>query len=266
MKACFGHYTVPSAYYSILDLIDHRYFYHQLDNGRGSYTCGLIRDAVAEKLLELEVNFADTHFLTSLADNPATAGFMIKYAVLSSIRSNGLAIDAEIGKPMELRYFMNEPYFSMNATDKPMLCLPRKYIFKAIDGIIVLTKREKKNAKGKKQKNAKGKKENAQLKKRKLFMFPLRITLASSHSDSHSKFFEEYYHMWTSFCSFDVVPEFLWITPKQHEIREHSECSKWPAHIERYIPLMDASEAIGTAYQCAEGLLDGAQAGLAGEG
>ena len=91
--------------------------------------------------------------------------------------------------------------------------------------------------------------------------------MAPRHSDSHANFFKEYYRKWSKRLSdFDVVPEFLWITPKQHEIREHSECSKWPAHIERYIPLMDVSEAIGTAYQCAEELLDEAQAGLAGEG
>jgi len=48
----------------------------------------------------------DTGFLTSLATyfgNRPVVGFMIEYAVLSYIRLNGLAIDAEIRKPMELR-------------------------------------------------------------------------------------------------------------------------------------------------------------------
>jgi hypothetical protein len=41
-----------------VNLTDHRYFYRV--NGRGNYTCGLIRDAVADKLLNLGINFADT--------------------------------------------------------------------------------------------------------------------------------------------------------------------------------------------------------------
>ena len=179
------------------------------------------------------------------------------HAFLSSIRSNGLAIDAEIGKPMKIRQLKEPPDFDMNVTDKPVRYLPTNFNYRAIDGIIILIKAEK-NAKEEKEGNAKP-------KKPKLFMFPLQITVASYHSDSHAKFFEGYYRKWTKVLSsaFDVVPEFLWITPKQHGIREHPECSKWPAHKERYIPLMEVSEKIWTRYQHAEELLDEAQAGLA---
>jgi len=51
MTNCFRG-TESFGWQAFLNLIDHRYFY-PLD-GRGSCTCGLIRNAVAERLLELK--------------------------------------------------------------------------------------------------------------------------------------------------------------------------------------------------------------------
>ena len=61
MTACFRHWHVGYEWETDSELVDHRYFY-ELD-GLGYYTCGLIRNAVAEKLFELSVEFADTDFL-----------------------------------------------------------------------------------------------------------------------------------------------------------------------------------------------------------
>ena len=66
MTACFCRRTVSVDWFLDTDLIDHRYFYRQ--DGRGNYTCGLVRNAVAEKLLESGANFADTNFLKSLPE------------------------------------------------------------------------------------------------------------------------------------------------------------------------------------------------------
>ena len=259
MSACFRRATVPSGWLEYVDVIDHRYFY-QLENERGRYTCGLIRNAVAEQLHKLQVHFADTNFLTSLTDfidNPPVAGFMIEHAVLSSIRSNGLAIDAEIGTPMELRLLGEPPNFATDVTDKPVLYRPNKFNYKAIDGIIVLIKLETQNTRGKKLKIAMAKKEeNA---KPKLLMFPLQITLASSHSDSHARFFKEYSKWTRELSTFDVEIEFLWILPEWRENQEHESCSKWPKHKERYIPLVDVSEAIWRKYQGAKNAANAAK-------
>ena len=62
MTACFCRKAISAEWDRDVNLIDHRYFYR--DNGHGSYTCGLVRDAAANKLLELEINFADTDFLS----------------------------------------------------------------------------------------------------------------------------------------------------------------------------------------------------------
>jgi hypothetical protein len=65
VKACISHQQVPSGWTGHPGLIDHRYFYRRNDDDDiGGNTCGLIRDAVAEQLLMLGVDFTDTDFLT----------------------------------------------------------------------------------------------------------------------------------------------------------------------------------------------------------
>src|SRR5436305_13688873 len=133
--ACFHHEPTPDKRDAQLDLIDHRYFY-ELDNNNGRYTCGLVRDAVADQLLVWNEDFADTDF-PHFINNTSVAGFMIEHAVLSSIRSNGLAIDAGIGKAMEVRLLRNLSDIKTRITDTPVLYRPKKSNFKAIDGMVV---------------------------------------------------------------------------------------------------------------------------------
>jgi len=160
-------------------LVDHRYFYAKKEPGnylcqRGNYTCGLVRDAVADKLLELEVNFADSGFLNSLGrfiDNPSVTGFIMEHAVLSVIRSKGLAIAAGIGNGIDLR---GAGDLKTEVTERPVLYRLQKLNFKNIDGIILWIKPDEQKTK-------------------KMLLFPLQITLApGSHSDSRTKFFEEW--------------------------------------------------------------------------
>jgi hypothetical protein len=178
VKACFCKTVVPAGVSN--DLIDHRYFFER--DGYGSYTCGLVRDAVGDQLI-FEENFADTDFLLSLPsfiDNRSVAGFMIEHAVLSSIRSKGLAIGEGIQKSMDLRPLTVPPEFEKAVTDEPVLYRPRTFNFKAIDGIIVLIKPNKLNDK-----------EDAKEEKKKLLMLPLQITLApATHANSREQFFE----------------------------------------------------------------------------
>ena len=268
MKACFSHQNVPTGWIEHPDLVDHRYFYWR-DNDIGGYTCGLIRDAIAEQLLMWEVNFADTNFLASLPafiTNPSVTGFMIESAVLSSIRSHGLAIGADIQRPMRIILFRRSFNIAMDITGEPVLYLPQKFNHESIDGIIVFIESNKPKKKKHPKKYARKAKKNAKeddkeeceedkKQKRKLFMFPLQITLAlETHKDSHAKFFEEYNKWAAELSIFDVEVQFLWITQERCEIRQHRSCSKWPGHIERYIPLKHVSDAIWRKYQAAKGL------------
>ena len=236
--------------------------------------CGLVRDAVAEQLLQWGENFIGSNSLVSLADfsnNPSVVGFMIEHAILSSIRSNGLAIGAGIMKPMKVKLLTEPSDIETDIRNQPVLYWPRKFNFKATDGIIVLIDPEElsdeKDAKMSAKKSTKksGKKsakrivkktqqetstEDAKVEKNKLLMFPLQITLNRlGHSDSHEKFFKEH-RKWTKHLSnFDVEIEFIWITPSDRGFQMHQSSLGRPAHKERYIPFEDISTAIWEKYQ-----------------
>ena len=255
MKACFSRRVIPCGSPCWPKLIDHRYFYHQykrpdqdVADYYGNYTCGLARNAVAAELLASKVNFADTDFLKPLSNfinNPSAARFMIEHAVVSSIGLKGLAIGATFQKPMDIILFQDATAnFRKDITDRPVLYRPYKSNSKGIDGVIVYIKtRPKLKRKGK------GK---AEEEERKLFMCPFQVTLApDSHSDSRETFFNRYDEWIECFKRFDIVTEFLWITPKPSSLIEHGEKSrpKWPAHRERYVSLEDVNKSIWRWYQ-----------------
>jgi hypothetical protein len=240
VTACFRHGAIPTGRDAHLDLIDDRYFY-ELDDNKGWYTCGLIRDAVRNELLAWNEDFADTDFLTSLPDfidNKSIAGFMIEDAVLLSIRLNGLAINAEIsGKAMEVRLLRCPSYIKTNTTGTAVLYRPNKFKLKAIDGMIVLIKPGEKNT------------------KKKLLMFPLQITLSlADYANSREQFFKEYGRWIKGHSYFDVEIQFLWITPERRNTQEHpaSLDPEWPKHVERYIPLQDVNRVIWEKYEDAQ--------------
>jgi hypothetical protein len=221
-------------------LVDHRYFYNeQTQEGNvGNYTCGVVRNAVAMELRANGWNFADTDFLRSLPDyinNPCVAGFMIEQAVLSSIGSHGLAIGTSINKPMQVVMFEDKfPDFLTNKTDRPVLYCPRQFNFRGIDGIIIRIEPEGKSP------------------KRKLSMFPLQITLApDTHSDSHKLFFGQYEQWIKDLQEFEVLPEFVWITPDPPSLKSHHKNSRinQPKHKERYVDLKDVSRDIWNRYE-----------------
>lgn len=261
VMACFSRGMIPRGSPCFPKLIDHRYFYHEYKRSEqdragdyGNYACGLTRNAVAAELLASKVNFADTGFLRSLSNfinNPSVAGFMIEHAVLSSIGSNGLAIGEGIQTPMDIITFKTAiPDFKTNITDRPVLFRPAKFNFKGIDGVIVrIETRPKSKGKGKGTR-----KRDAEEEKRKLFMYPFQITLTpDSHSDSHETFFNQYDKWIKGLEEFNIVPEFLWITPNPSSRKKHGEKSrpKWPAHHERYVSLKDVNEDIWRRYQLA---------------
>jgi hypothetical protein len=272
--ACFRQRSLPPDEY--FDLIDHRYFYG--DNGVGRCVCGLARDAVAEQLLQYGDNFIDADSLASLPGligNPSAVGFMIEHAILSSIRSNGLAINAGIMRPMKTIPLSEPSDIRTDIRDEPVLYWPRKFNFETIDGIIILINpkelNDKKNAKRIAEEIAKKKTPqgtrttNAKVEKDKLFMFPLQITLSRpGHSDSHEKFFKKY-DEWTKHLSdFDVETQFIWITPSDRGFQTHRSTSTRPAHGERYIPFEAVSKKIWSKYQEAKKVADATRVDLTG--
>src|SRR5436190_23645991 len=125
----------------------------------------------------------------------------------------------------------DSPNWRTDITKDPVLYYPKAFNYPAIDGIIVRM----------------GSKPRMKNKKQDLFMFPLQITLApDSHSNSHKIFFSQYQSWIEGLGRFNVVPEFLWISPKAAEPKSHapSDENNWPAYIERPLELSKVSEYI----------------------
>ena len=235
--ACIRRERVPSGYSEKFDPIDHRYFFCG-EGGKGNYTCGLVRNAVADQLLEEDVNFTDTDWLASLPDfinNKAITKFLIEYAVLSAIRRNGLAINKGVGKGIQVKRLKGTSDLTMGVTGKPVLYRTEICTFPAIDGMIVLIKP----------------KENEGAKP-KLLMVPIQITVnLSGHADSHAAFVKDYIKWTKGLSEFDVELEFVWITPEEDRVRVHKaeSKSKCPKHKERYVPFKGVSKEIWWRYQ-----------------
>ncbi|KIX05618.1 uncharacterized protein Z518_03590 [Rhinocladiella mackenziei CBS 650.93] len=240
VKACIHNKPVPLGWTEHIELIDHRYFYqrYQGHDYIGGYVCGIVRDAVANQLLELDTKFIKINFLASLSDfidNRSVVGFMVEYAVLASIRSQGLRACGAGNEGINFRFFTSQRDIRFDIRDKPVLYRPRQINYETIDGMIGFVKNPKRTAKR---------------KKTELFLFPLQITVAKNHSKSHQRFLNEY-SQWAEqqLLTFDIKLEFLWITPDKRDIKEHPAYSPWPRHQERCIPFSEVNTDIWIKYQ-----------------
>ena len=127
MTSCFQNETIPPGWPEHLELIDHRYFYHN-DNEIGGYTCGLIRNAVANELLIADRTFLNTNFLASLRDfndNRSIVGFIIEYAVMASIKFKGLFYCEGSKDGMQLKILNKPSDINMNITNEWVLYRPK---------------------------------------------------------------------------------------------------------------------------------------------
>ncbi|KIX01152.1 uncharacterized protein Z518_08877 [Rhinocladiella mackenziei CBS 650.93] len=240
VKACISNEPVPLGWTGHIELIDHRYFYQRYQDHDyiGGYTCGIVRDAVANRLLELDTKFIKINFLTSLSDfidNRPVVGFMMEYAVLASIRSQGLKACGAGNEGMNFRFFTSQRDIQFDIRDQPVLYRPRQINYETIDGMIGFVKIPKRTAKGEKP---------------KLFLFPLQITVAQNHLKPHQRFLDEY-RQWADqqLLTFDIELEFLWITPNKRDVKQRPAYSPWPRHKERCIPFSEVSTDIWIKYQ-----------------
>jgi hypothetical protein len=185
-------------------------------------------------LLVNKVHFGDTDSLQLLSDfiNPSVTGYVIEQAVLASIALRGLDIASRLSEPMGLNVFQ-EPIPNLTPkTDGPVLYIPQIFNYKAIDGVIV-KKEQPSTGRG----------------KGRLFIYPLQITVAEKHKDSHKAFFDDWKKWIANLGEFDVFPEFIWISKEGGNTKEHPETDKWPAHNERHISISQVNKQIGMIYE-----------------
>ena len=143
------------------------------------------------------------------------------------------------------------PSYSMGR-ELTLYC-PLKFNLRGIDGIIL---RSEPLANLTKQKN------RGAGRKRKCFMFPIQITVAQSHSNSESMFFNHWAE-WTAdidLDQFDIEVEFLWISNRPATVKEVLAESKRlksgdkltkPKYVARNVPLKIVSQDIWNRYQSA---------------
>jgi len=244
MKACLSGQAVSLSSKTIPQLVDHRYFFDEFNEDKrvnvANYTCGLARDAVATELHANKVNLSDSDFWISLSNhinNPCTTGFIMEQAILSRISFSGLNVAGKgTNTSMSVVLFSgNFPSFRTGITGQPILYCPRKFNYRSVDGIIVLI----------------GPKPMTKQNRQKLFMYPLQITLApDKHSDSHKTFLGDYKSWTHGLEKFDVVPTFLWISPKAAcpKLHEPTDEDNWPAHYEEYVPINQVNSDLWAFY------------------
>jgi hypothetical protein len=199
MKAALSLRPVQETSREIPHLIDHRYFYDDINpefgERAGAFSCGLARDAATGMLLANNVHFAGVDFLMSLSkyiDNPSVAGFMVEKAVLSSISLYGLNIVGIQGS-MKVESYKGR-IESLYLKGDLVLHLPGAFNYKTIDRVIVWKASDGEKSDG---------------KKGQLLVFPLQVTVAKMHKDSHATFFREWKQWSADLGEFDVVPEFI---------------------------------------------------------
>jgi hypothetical protein len=248
MKACLSGLRVIPSSIIIPQLVDHRYFFDEFDKDQHAniahYACGIARNAVATELLANKVNLSDSDFWSSLPEhinNPCTTRFIIEQAILSRISFSGLNVTGkDINTSMSVVLFSgNFPKFRTDITGQPILYCPQKFNYRGIDGIIIRIGPQPMT------------KENRQ----QLFMYPLQITLApDTHSDSHKTFFNDYESWICSLEEYDVVPTFLWISPKVAGPKLHNPTDEddWPAYYEEYVPINQVDSNLWALYMHAK--------------
>jgi hypothetical protein len=248
VKACFTQIHVPRRTLEKPELIDHRFFFHHKDL-TGGLTCGVVRKAVADELLQNQQYFADSNFLKFLPkfiDNGPTAGFFMEYAVLFYLRLNGIPCHEYLGNNMEVINFDTDiPEIRKDIIGKPVVYHPTKYNYKTLDGIIVFIK---------------------EAEKKQLLLYPYQVTLhRNTHKDSHALFFKEYSSWVKEFKEFEVETEFIWFTgdpdsytahlqsePQHSRTRSGCTCDQsidWPAHRESIISFDCLSKELGERYK-----------------
>ncbi|KIX10131.1 uncharacterized protein Z518_01212 [Rhinocladiella mackenziei CBS 650.93] len=103
VNAFFLGLRVQTVIFQTPDLVDYRFFFGREDecedevNGRRTYvtggcSCGVVRKAVANTLVQYQQYFINAKFLDAMStfyNNPSTLGFFMEYAVLYYLKKRG---------------------------------------------------------------------------------------------------------------------------------------------------------------------------------
>jgi hypothetical protein len=236
VKACFTFSPVPLEALVRPELVDHRFFFKHKD-GTGGYTCGIVRKAVADQLLQNQQYFADTSFLKllpKLIDYPSATGFFMEYAVLFYLQLNGIPHHEHLANHMEVINFDTSiPRFRKDIKGKPVIYHPTMFNYETLDGIIVFIpkapakkspakKGGKKTARKDGEEALKSDLEDHPEPKGQLLLYPYQVTLhRKGHKDSHALFLEEYGQWVEDLKEFDVQTESIWFTGDPSSYIEH---------------------------------------------
>jgi len=191
MRACLLNATTRD----MPKLYDHRYFY--IEDSIGHCTCGLAQETMARVLRDIgEDIFLDSEWLNSMItfrNNPSVLGFIVEQACLSSISQKGLKVGGLGFDNIPTIMFQKEPTYK--TSEQIAIYVPIAFNFKAIDGLILsLDTSPSEGIKGKAR------------------LIPIQITIASSHSDSATTFFNKWKNWIKGLEEYDVEATFLWIT------------------------------------------------------
>jgi len=174
------------------ELYDHRYLYVD-SSSIGHYTCGLARDTMAKMLRHYGQSkfFLSNAWLTRMEEfrgNPVILGFLVEQACLSSISMHGLHVRGLDVKNMTTIVFQGYPMYDLS--HDLALYIPLTFNFKAIDGLILSLDKVNMVA----------------------HLIPIQVTISQRHSDSESKFFENWSNWISGLGSYSANATFLWIT------------------------------------------------------
>src|SRR6266480_3322253 len=162
--------------------------------------------------------------------NRSAIGFFVEEAVLQAIRIGGLGVDSRIYQPMDMIPFDTVPTF--DTSRERALYVPSRYAYRAIDGIILWVEQGRQPTD----------------RKKKAALFPLRIAIARSHSNSSQNFFNEWTKWEELLKDCDVQLTFRWITdgaPSSDDVDAKVRSTRRgnipvnPAHEVKRIPIKD---------------------------
>ena len=182
---------------------DKRYFYFEGQVGHAA--CGLARLTLLPIYREWQLSTIgdESWYHAILSTNPTVRGYLAEQVCLATIARKGLSkVSHDLGGPMRVEYFTGIPFWAnfIQSGDTVRLYLPKAFNYPAIDAAILLLDRTRK----------------------KVWLFPIQVTLAQKHKDSETLFYQTKWGAWTrGFDGFELESTFVWIDnhrPRQSDV------------------------------------------------
>ena len=248
MNACVTRRALPND--MPLKAFDHRYSFETMVLGVriGSYTCGVVREAVAKGLRQYGDPIRDHRSLLQplrvfTPYSPSLAGFYAKQVVLSLITNRGLGIGDNTFSSLDTTLYPGDFPDMSDIGKRPRLFCPRKFEFGGIDGVIISIDRERKWS--------------------RCHLLPLQVTIADARESSEILFFSQWSH-WINTVGLqvnNVEIEYVWIVgsgpSSNREFRKQTRHRQGiaflnPEYTRQTITLRDLSPEIHSEWRYAQ--------------